>query len=126
MVESMEASLRFYVDGLRFVMKNRWIDDGVLRWCWLEQDGVALMLQEWKEQPGHATRPAGRVGLGVSFNFNCRDALAVYRTLKERGPPARRPFVGNAMWVVSLEDPDGYNVHFQSPTDAPEESEYTD
>jgi len=50
----------------------------------------------------------------------------VYRTLKERLLPARRPFVGNGMWVVSLEDPDGYNLHFQSPTDAPEESEYAD
>jgi hypothetical protein len=30
------------------------------------------------------------------------------------------------MWVVSLEDPDGYSLHFQSPTEAPEESQYPD
>lgn len=126
MVERMEASLRFYVDGLGFALKHRWVDEGALRWCWLEQEGVALMLQEWKEDPTHPTRPAGRVGLGVSFNFSCADALAVYRALRARGLPARRPFVGNSRWVVSLEDPDGYDLHFQSPTDAPEESEFPD
>lgn len=126
MVERMEASLRFYVDGLGFVMKHEWIDEETLRWCWLEQDGVALMLQEWKDDPSHPPRPQGKVGLGVGFNFNCADALAVYRALHARGIPARRPFVGNAMWVVSLEDPDGYSLHFNSPTDAPEESEYRD
>ena len=103
MVERMEASLRFYVDGLGFVLKHRWVDEGALRWCWLEQEGVALMLQEWKEDPTHPTRPAGRVGLGVRFNFSCADALAVYRALRARGLPARRPFVGNARWVVSLD-----------------------
>ena len=126
MVTSMETSLRFYVEGLGFVMKNRWIDEGTLRWCWLEQDGVALMLQEWKDDPSHPPRPQGKVGLGVGFNFNCADALAVYRALRDRGISTRRPFVGNAMWVVSLEDPDGYSLHFQSPTEAPEESQYPD
>jgi len=126
MVTGMEASLRFYVEGLGFVLKNRWMDEGKLLWCWLEQDGVALMLQEWKDDPGHPPRPPGKVGLGVGFNFNGADALAVYRALRARGLPARRPFVGNAMWVVSIDDPDGYSLHFQSPTDAPEESLYAE
>jgi hypothetical protein len=26
----------YYVDGLGFKMTNKWIDDGKLRWCWLE------------------------------------------------------------------------------------------
>lgn len=38
----------------------------------------------------------------------------------------KQPFVGNAMWAVSLDDPDGYSLHFQSTTDAPEASEYRD
>jgi len=33
-VRSMEASLRFYVDGLGFRMTNKWIDEGRLRWCY--------------------------------------------------------------------------------------------
>ncbi|MGH7426842.1 MAG: hypothetical protein ACREJ4_00475 [Candidatus Methylomirabilaceae bacterium] len=44
--------------------------------------------------------------------------------MKERGIAAKRPFVGNHMWVTSLKDPDGYDLHFESPTDAPEEMEY--
>ena len=33
------------------------------------------------------------------------------------------PFFGNRFWVVPLSDPDGYRIAFESPTDAPEESE---
>jgi lactoylglutathione lyase len=32
--------------------------------------------------------------------------------------------VGNRLWVVSLTDPSGYRLDFESPTDAPEESEH--
>ena len=53
------------------------------------------------------------------------DALAIYREITSRGIAAKRPFVGNAMWVTSVADPDGYRLDFESPTDAPEESEYT-
>ena len=47
MVSNLEASLRYYVDGLGFHMTNQWIDQGKLRWCWLELGGAALMLQEY-------------------------------------------------------------------------------
>jgi hypothetical protein len=30
------------------------------------------------------------------------------------------------MWVVVFTDPDGYKLDFESPTDAPEETEYKD
>ncbi len=53
----------------------------------------------------------------------CDDALALYREFKSRGIQTRnRPMVGNRLWVVSLSDPDGYRVDFESPTDAPEET----
>jgi hypothetical protein len=61
----------------------------------------------------------------VSVCFICRDALELYRQFRARGVPARRPFVGNGMWVTSLKDPDGYDIHFESLTDAAEESEYS-
>ena len=48
-----------------------------------------------------------------------RDAIA-------RGLNTQRPFVGNRMWVTILTDPDGYKLDFESPTDAPEESLYSD
>lgn len=122
LVRSMDASLRFYVDGLGFRRTNQWIVDGSVRWCWLELGGAALMLQEFHPHPGR--QELGAVGNGVSLNFVCRDALAFYHEVQARGVAAGRPFVGNRMWVTSMADPDGYQLHVESPTDAPEESEY--
>ena len=126
-VTNMESSLRFYVEGLGFEMKNCWIPDraedhpdGKIRWCWLELGGAAIMLQEF----GPGGRPKETLGTGVNVCFQCEDALALYREFKSRGVQVRkRPFVGNGMWVVPLTDPDGYQMEFESPTDAPEESE---
>jgi lactoylglutathione lyase len=119
MVSNIEASLRYYVDGLGFRMTNKWIDEGKLRWCWLELGGAALMLQEY----GKDKVFTGKLGEGVSICFQCADALKIYREVTSRGIQAKRPFVGNAMWVTILTDPDGYKLDFESPTDAPEESE---
>jgi uncharacterized glyoxalase superfamily protein PhnB len=130
-VTNMESSLRFYVDGLGFKMKNYWIPDGAeghaedhldgrIRWCWLELGEAAIMLQEFR--PGG--KPKETLGTGVNVCFQCEDALALYREFKSRGIQTRkRPFVGNRLWVVPLTDPDGYRIEFSSPTDAPEESE---
>ena len=127
-VTNMEASLRFYVDGLGFEMKRWWIPDrdrhypadGKIRWCWLELGEAAIMLQEFLPE----RQPKETLGTGASVCFQCEDALALYREFKSRGIQARkRPFVGNRLWVVPLTDPDGYRIEFESPTDAPEESE---
>jgi lactoylglutathione lyase len=119
LVSNIEASLRYYVDGLGFRMTNKWIDQGKLRWCWLQLGGAALMLQEH----GKDKVFTGKLGEGVSICFQCADAVKIYREVTSRGIQARRPFVGNALWVTSLSDPDGYKLEFASPTDAPEESE---
>ena len=128
-VSSMEASLRFYVDGLGFVMTKKWTPDGPdkVRWCWLQHGNAALMLQEFrKDHHPNPGRPEGKLGLGVSICFQCNDALAIYREITSRGIQARRPFVGNAMWVTSVEDPDGYKIDFESPTNVPEETIFSD
>jgi lactoylglutathione lyase len=125
-VTNMESSLRFYVDGLGFKMKNSWIPDraedhpdGRIRWCWLELGDAAIMLQEFRPQ----NRPKETLGTGASVSFMCEDALALYREFKSRGVQTRkRPYVGNRLWVVPVTDPDGYRMEFASPTDAPEES----
>ena len=83
------------------------------------------MLQEVVPAAKYPREFEGKVGIGVSLNFVCRDALAFYHLVKERGLDPQRPFVGNRMWVTSIKDPDGYDLHFESPTDAPEESEYS-
>src|SRR5437773_5481195 len=100
-VENMENSLRFYVHGLGFTMNKKWIDEGNLRWCWLEHGDAALMLQEFRKEGKHSWRPSGKVGEGVSICFICGDALAIYREITSRGIQAKRPFVGNAMWVTA-------------------------
>jgi len=121
-VSDIQVSLRYYVDGLGFEMTRQWIDEGVLRWCWLERGGAALMLQEYRTQGHDSWVPAAKLGEGVSIYFICRDALAIYHEVTSRGIQAARPFVGNGMWVVSLSDPDGYRLHFESETDLPEET----
>lgn len=129
MVSSMETSLRFYVDGLGFEMKKKWTPDGdgKVRWCWLELGNVALMLQEFrKDHHPNSGRPEGKLGVGVSISFQCKDALAIYREVTARGIAAKRPFVGNAMWVTTMEDPDGYRLEFESFTDVPEETVYSE
>ena len=121
-VSSMDASLRFYVDGLGFEMKHKWIDEGKLRWCWLQLGGASVMLQEFKPE----WLPSGKLGEGVSICFVYKDALAFYREVRARGVEAGTPFVGNAMWVTSLRDPDGYRLEFESPTDVAEDTVLTE
>lgn len=125
-VTDIETSVRFYVDGIGFKMTNQWVDGGKLRWCRLEHGGASLMLQEfWREGP-HTNLPVEKLGVGVSVCFICEDALAIYREIIARGLPASRPFVGNGMWVTSLTDPDGYKIEFESYTDTPEDTEYSE
>jgi lactoylglutathione lyase len=124
-VSDMEESLRYYVDGLGFRMTNKWIDEGKLRWCWLEHGGAALMLQEFWKDGHHDGKPEGKLGQGVSICFICEDALAICRDVTSRGIEAAKPFVGNAMWATSLSDPDGYRIDFESPTDMPEETVFS-
>jgi len=128
-VTNMEASLRFYVDGLGFKMKRWWIPDGGqsdykadgrIRWCWLELGEAAIMLQEFMPE----RQPKETMGTGVNVCFQCEDALALYREFKSRGIQTQgRPSVGNRLWVVPVTDPDGYRMEFSSPTDAPEDTE---
>jgi catechol 2,3-dioxygenase-like lactoylglutathione lyase family enzyme len=127
-VADMEASLRFYVDGMGFEMTKKWIPDGdgKIRWCWLQLGNATLMLQEFRKQGHNSWVPESKVGVGVSICFICKDALAIYREVKARGIQASRPFVGNGMWVTSVQDPDGYKIEFESYTDVPEETVFSE
>lgn len=122
-VRDMEQSLRFYVEGLGCKMTERWVDEGnKVRWCWLVLSESALMLQEFSNEGPHRNVPETPVGVGVSIYFICGDAVTLHREFASRGLDAKRPFVGNKMWVAEVIDPDGYHLFFESPTDAPEES----
>ena len=125
-VTDIDASLRFYVEGLGGVVTKQWVPEGRVRWCWLQLDDAALMLQEYWRDGRRTGAPSGPLGQGVSICFMCADATAIYRDLVSRGVAARRPFVGNGLWVTSISDPDGYRLEFESPTDVPEETVYSD
>ena len=116
----MERSLQFYVEKLGFAITNQWTPRGKIEWCWLQRDAVAIMLQEPRgefkiEKPGD----------GVSIAFQCADALALYNEFIAKGVEIKEPFVGNNMWVVVVTDPDGYKLDFESLTDVPEETTYS-
>jgi len=123
MVKDMESSINFYAKGLGFSMAESWLDDGKLKWCWLVLDSVALMLQEY-DQKTNITKE--KPGEGVEIFFICEDALAVYTQITSNGVQASEPFVGNRMWVVQVKDPDGYRISFESFTDTPEETKYSE
>jgi lactoylglutathione lyase len=125
-VTDIDESLRFYVGGLGFAMTQQWAPEGRIRWCWLERGGAAVMLQEYWKDGQRAGAPAGPLGQGVSICFMCADAIAIYHDAIARGLAPARPYVGNNQWVTSLTDPDGYRLDFESPTDVPEDTVYTD
>jgi catechol 2,3-dioxygenase-like lactoylglutathione lyase family enzyme len=127
MVTDIEASLRFYVDGLGFAVSHQWCPKeagGRIQWCWLQLGNAALMLQEYSRGGRPSGAPEGPLGQGVSICFMCADAIAIYRDLVARVIDAKRPFVGNGLWVTSVCDPDGYHLDFESPTDIPEDTVY--
>jgi lactoylglutathione lyase len=125
-VADINRSLNFYVEGLQFEITRKWIDEGKLRWCWLQLGGAAVMLQEYKKHGHDSWNPEGKVGIGVSIYFICDDALTIYRQAKAKGVALKKPFVGNGMWVIQLADPDGYQLSFESPTNEPEDSIFSE
>ena len=81
------------------------------------------MLQEYRA----GLRPDAAHGVGVSVCFMCDDALTIYRETRAKGLTAeKKPFVGNNLWGVHFKDPDGYDIYFENPADAPEESTLQD
>ena len=116
-VADIARSVAFYVEGLGFEIKLQWRPGGELRWCQIEQDGAALMLQQHRpDQHGDGK------GEGVVLCIFCDDAVALYRRFLANGIAAQEPYVGNALWVTRVVDPDGYKIDFESPTDVPEET----
>jgi len=125
-ITDMERSLRYYVDGLGFTRTNQWVVDGQMRWCWLEFGGAALMLQTCAKKMLDSMPPGGILGQGVSLWFQCEDAISIYHDVRSRGIEASEPQVGNGLWDTMLSGPDGYRLHFESPTDVPEETKLSE
>jgi len=123
-VADIAASVRFYTTGLGFEMTKQWTPGGKLEWCWLEREGVAFMLQEYHGEGHGAWTPEGKLGMGVTICIICADALAIYHEITGRGVQASRPMVSNGMWNLSVTDPDGYRLEFESVTEVAEGTPY--
>lgn len=121
MVTDMKKSLEFYIAGLGFEIKNTWEPNGKTEWCWLQLGNASVMLQEYRNLPS-----SDHQGKGVSIYFMCENALVIYHDITSRGIAAEEPFVGNGMWVIGMQDPDGYHLLFESVTDVPEGTNYSE
>jgi len=111
-VDDIQSCVAFYIEKLAFTMQAKWEPDGKLTWCKLRRDGSAIMLQKACEEDG----PAGARGRGIIFYFNCHDVDAMYAELVARDLIVNLPkvaFYGEKQ--LSLRDPDGYSLCFQSP-----------
>jgi lactoylglutathione lyase len=121
-ITDMDRSLRYYTEGLGFTRTNQWIVEGKIRWCWLQLGGAAIMLQDCGQKIVDSMPAGAKLGAGASIWFQCEDAIALYHEFRSRGIEASEPQVGNGLWDTMLSDPDGYRLHFESPTDVPEET----
>ncbi|MBX2971400.1 MAG: hypothetical protein KF803_18685 [Cyclobacteriaceae bacterium] len=80
MVTDIDRSIAFYVKGLGFELKNEWRSKGRIEWCYLEREGVGLMLQEYRE----GFMPKEKRGVGISICFICQDALKLYTEFQKK------------------------------------------
>ena len=71
-VSDMAKSLEFYRDGMGYRVTNEWRPGGELRWCRVEREGSAIMLQKARKpvSPG-----------SWSLCIICEDAVALYHEL---------------------------------------------
>lgn len=124
-VSDMQKSLDFYVKGLGFEIQYQWVLNDRIMWCKLINGNGSLMLQEHHQMVNGILEGKGNVGIGISIYFICEDALKIYRAIIDKGFDASEPFVGNNMWVTSVNDPDGYSINFESATDVAEGTKFS-
>ena len=111
-VRDIERTVAFYRDRLGFSMTGSWEQGSRLAWCRMERDGAALMFQE----PHHGGVDLQVRPRGVILYFICDDADAMHTDLVSRGLEVDEPnTVFYGMRQVTVFDPDGYEVCFESP-----------
>ncbi|HSI87918.1 MAG TPA: glyoxalase superfamily protein [Pyrinomonadaceae bacterium] len=117
-VFDMSRSLKFYRDILGFTvnMDSGNADDS--SWVWITKDGTHLMLNDQYEPGcGPAAPPNERVKWhkDTCLFLGCDDLEGVYKYLKAKGLDLQPPSVTSyGMKQLSLTDPDGYHLCFQS------------
>jgi glyoxylase I family protein len=120
-VFDMPRSVAFYRDVLGFEVVTTSARHSGERFDWglLRLGGVHLMLNTAYEAPDRppAPDPARVRSHGdTSLFFGCPDLDGAYRHLRAKGLDVSEPVVRNyGMRQLSLKDPDGYDLCFQTP-----------
>lgn len=140
-VSDLEASLRFYVDGLGFeksdvfavgdeVAHTLEVEQGVvLTSQMIEKDGMKIELLGWASPEPFGAPSSSRGQLGLThLSFNVVDMDAVEAHLVELGGTVVEstrtaiPFPGGEMRLLFLADPDGTRVELMEAVVEPGEA----
>jgi glyoxylase I family protein len=117
-VFDMPTSVRFYRDLLGFELVLTSHAGDHYGWALLRRDGLELMLNTLYENDERPPAPdPARVAAhaDVSLFFACPDVDEAYRELRAKGLDLKAPVVRTyGMKQLSFDDPDGYNLCFQS------------
>jgi uncharacterized glyoxalase superfamily protein PhnB len=110
----LTKSLRFYTEGLGFVIQEEWKDEGVLKGAMLEAGKAMLGISQ--DDFGKGRDRVKGVGMRLHIETD-QDIETLARQVKEAGftldsEPAKLPWgpVG-----FSLTDPDGFKVTVSKP-----------
>lgn len=122
-VFDMPRAIDFYCGLLNFIVRDHspvveTPEGRFFHWAWLELNGSALMLNTAYDAGERPPEPdAARVAAhgDTGLYFLCADVDTVHAHLLAKGldvaPPISTPY---GMRQVSLTDPDGYRLHFQT------------
>lgn len=117
-VDDVEASLRFYTDGLGFTVHERWEEEGRLLGVMLVAGSchIGLSQDDWSQGRDRTK--------GVGFRIwadTAQDLDAIAERLDEHGIEHDGPKEQWGMRILSVTDPDGYKLSLTPPKpDSPE------
>ena len=112
-VADVEASLRFYLNGLGFICSARYEEQGRVQVASVERQGCALLLTD------HFSGKVGKGLIFISLNEEPEAQIATLDALRaefaSRGVPIKDGWWGYRLLVV--DDPDGNQLFFNYPNE---------
>src|SRR5439155_24649256 len=109
-VRDIDESLRFYIDGLGFTKTIEWVDDGKLRWCWLELGGAAVMLQEFWQSGQHRNATTDKAWRGRLHQLHLQGCAGALQGIQSPGRRRQATF----RWKQNVGHPRGRSRRIQT------------